>query len=288
MTRLSVHSVLIILTALTAAALCLPEDVLATWQLAFRSQENALRDSLEGFQNSHSPTLERDRAPRDAVAELADRTRMLHECQADNYRLQAELERLRRSQQELSQVMEFLPLLRFAPAMVTGRSGLAGTDDLIINRGLADGIAPGDAVLQGQNLAGQVMEALPHAARVRVVIHPDIVVPARLGQSRSECYVRGGADGGCEVVFIGLVPDAVAGEMVFTSGLLGYFPPNVLVAEILEQPVCSRDQKTWVAPCRPRANLAAVEQVLVVRSTQNTGVPSTWLAPRAPGAGSKK
>jgi len=267
---------------LAAGLLCLlPPALLGTWRLAFLSSASRLARAWETRAAERPPTLEQGRG-RDGAGgpgspqeqRIQDLERQVEELRNLLVRTRSELAGARQRLEQLAEVREYLPALRVLSAEVLVRPGglpLGGDAvrgaAIAVNRGRNDGVDVGDVVLQGQAVVGQVVEADAHAARALLISSPRSVLAARLGRTRTECYVRGAAQGGCEAVFLGRPPEAQAGDMVFTSGLLGYAPPDLLIGQLTGPPVASRDRRTHVAPLQPRADLNALETVLVVRRT---------------------
>ncbi|MBN1258085.1 MAG: rod shape-determining protein MreC, partial [Planctomycetes bacterium] len=192
----------------------------------------------------------------------------------------------RRRLGQLSKAQEFIPELKtlhFVTASVVLHAGqwpgASGGGSFVLDRGSADGVVVGSALLQGQAVLGQVVEVSPHASRGIMLNHPNLIIAGRLGGQRTECYIRGSVAGVCEAVFLGRQPEAKEGDLIFTSGLLGYFPKNLTVGELAETPVEDGDQRTYVARLRPTAELDAVEGVIIV----NSETPAAFPEPRSEG-----
>lgn len=100
-------------------------------------------------------------------------------------RLEVENARLRRDLAELQQLSRAFDTrsYRFLQADVTARTAEPTAATLTINRGSADDIAVGQAVVSGANLLGQVVEAGSRVSQVRLLTAPGsrvqaIVMPA--------------------------------------------------------------------------------------------------------------
>lgn len=276
MNMLRAKSVFLILLCLSLGLLLVPERLISRWRLAFFSEIQTLTSFFRNQIPILPPTIERTRASKDLELQLEDARRRARELEIKNIQLQSEVFQLRKSRADIAELREFFPHLQFFPAQIIGRASLDIGSDIILACGSNHGVRQGDAVLQGQNVAGQVVEVMPEVSRAHLVTSPRIVVPARLSQSRAECYVRGTEDGACEVVFLGQRPSTVDGEIIFTSGLNAFFPPDIIIGELAGPPVASRDQRTYVAPCTPRANLHELEEILVVRRHDTAMIPPSW------------
>ncbi|MFH0911529.1 MAG: rod shape-determining protein MreC [Planctomycetota bacterium] len=282
MFHLSRRSVVAVLLLLSIGLYLLPTELLATWRLAvFSAYVSGLR-TLRPPEKEIPPSLESSREDRDPAARLETRERELRELRDLLAQSRAELADARRRLGQLAEAREYLPTLRFTTAFVIGRPmGLSLGDEeenrsgIILDRGADDGLAPGDAVLQGQAVLGQVTEAHPHAARVLLLNSPRSVVAGHIGKNRTECYVRGTLTGGCEAVFFGRRPDVGRGDLVFTSGFLGVFPPDLIIGALTAPPVEGPEPVTFVAPLEIRAETGALDLALVVRRLENPALQPT-------------
>lgn len=100
----------------------------------------------------------------------------LQELVAENTRLKAELSDLRQLREELATPP--VDNLRPVPAAVVGRPLDTLQSELIISRGLADGIAiHNPVVVHGSTLIGFVTEVQDTSARVQTLFHPATHIP---------------------------------------------------------------------------------------------------------------
>ncbi|MFW5856497.1 MAG: rod shape-determining protein MreC, partial [Planctomycetota bacterium] len=283
MRRLPRPSPALALLGLSLALCLLPGEILSTVRMRLYSEAARLLTGVDALAGEDAvPSLEHTRASDDPARALADARRQAEELRNRLDRCMADLEDARRRLRQLSEAREFVPALKtlaFTPATVIARTGRwpedPGGSSLIFDRGLDANVAAGDALLQGQAVLGQVVQVREHACRALLLNHPSLIIAGREAATRTECYVRGRLDGGVEVVFIGRAPEATPGGLVLTSGLLELFPPGLIVGEIAGPLVESRDQRTHVAPLRPRAELQAVEMALIVHRAD----AAAWASP---------
>ena len=119
----------------------------------------------------------------------------------------------------------------------------------VLDRGSADGVAPGDAVLVGDALLGMVTDARPASAWVRYISTPGSRVAARVSPDdggdppppaaaggREICQVAGGGRGRAMAMFYALGSAAQSGWAVFTSGLEGPIPEGIYLGRLEEAP----------------------------------------------------
>lgn len=270
MIRLSHRNTFILLIIFTAMLSLFPSSWLTTWRLGALSL--LLPASANAESSAEGPFLEANRGKPNTESREKDLERQLDELSIVLRQCQSENASLTRRLKDLAEVREYLPTINVKPAWTLQRLGglpfLANAthgNRILIGLGRENGVAPGHAVLQGQAALGIVTSAGARTAEVQLLTHPDIVIAARLGKERVECYVRGNQLGKPEVVFLGRKPEEGKGAMILTSGLLGIFPPNLLLGELESDPVENRDGSTFIAPLLPRARLDSIEEVLVLK-----------------------
>lgn len=110
------------------------------------------------------------------------------------------------------------------------------TNRLIIDKGLAAGVRSGAPVLDSFGVLGQVTQVYPLSSEVRVITDRDQSVPVmnlRTGLRMiafGEASNRSGS--GLELRFVPAGSDVQEGDMLITSGIDGYYPQGVPVAEV--------------------------------------------------------
>jgi len=149
-----------------------------------------------------------------------------------------ELARLRRARTEsadLRRTLERVKWRRGLPlsANVIRRPSKWESSEVIIDRGLASGIESGCPVLVGEAVLGVVAEASDDTARVLVLGHPKLAVPARIVQNRLQGLVEAA---GRKIMLSYVVRDrdrpVRSGYTVVTSGQGKVFPPGCLIGQI--------------------------------------------------------
>jgi len=107
------------------------------------------------------------------VAEQLDR------LTAENHRLRAELHDYHTLREQLGSPA--LESRRFIPALLSPQPLNVWRSELLLNRGVADGVTPGaPVVVHGSILVGFVSELSNHTATARLLIHPESSLPAEI------------------------------------------------------------------------------------------------------------
>jgi rod shape-determining protein MreC len=151
-------------------------------------------------------------------------------------------------------------------ARVIGRDATGLSRTLVIDRGEADGITKGAAVLVPEGIVGQVFLASRHAARILLITDHNSGVDALVQRSRARGIVEGTIDDGCGLKFVKRTEDVQVGDVVVTSGIDGIFPKGLPVGQVVA--VDKRGQGLFqYAQIGPRVDFSQLEEVLVTRGS---------------------
>ena len=121
---------------------------------------------------------------------------------------------------------------RFAAARVVGDSGGVFVRSVLINAGTSDGIAKGDAVINGSGLVGRVAEAGRQASRVLLVTDLNSRIPVVAEKSRVRAILAGDNSGQPKLAFLPPNAHLQPGDRIVTSGHGGVFPAGLPVGRI--------------------------------------------------------
>src|SRR6185295_14140516 len=154
-------------------------------------------------------------------------------------RLQIETDALRGERQENVRLRQLLQLEERHPyslvaSSVVGRSLDRLGGSLTIDKGLADGVEPGRAILTPQGLVGRVERATQHQARVLTLLHRDCAVSARIDRSRVDGVMQWefGTHPVLNLSYVSSQEDVKVGDLVVTSGLGGMFPAGIRIGTV--------------------------------------------------------
>jgi rod shape-determining protein MreC len=193
---------------------------------------------------------------RNDIDELQRRLTEFSEIQSENLRLRT-----------LIEMRDAIPTYRVLGARVIGVGMAPAARVIRIDRGLADGLRVGDAVIAGSGLVGRVSLVLSGYAEVTLIVDGRSAVDIVTQTHRSRGILSGtGGDDACVIDYLFRSVEVSVGEKVVTSGLGGSFPPGLLVGTIsrVAAPEVGMYQKVEL---RPAVSFASIEEVLVVLST---------------------
>ncbi|WP_395059130.1 rod shape-determining protein MreC [Polaromonas sp.] len=140
------------------------------------------------------------------------------------------------------------------------------TRKIIIDKGLAHGVALGSPVVDESGVLGQITRVHPLVSEVTLVIDRELAIPVlntRTG-ARSVAYGEPSASGGgLELRFMGSNSDVQQGDLLTTSGVDGVYPPGLPVARIdkIERRAESAFARIY---CTPQAQVGAAVHVMVI------------------------
>lgn len=141
---------------------------------------------------------------------------------------------------------------------------------LTINKGTAHDLTVGDAVITEEGyLLGVVTEAGSNWATVRTILDSESSIGALVFRSGGSALAQGNfslmSEGCLRLGYLGAEPDVVAGDLIVTSGLGGYYPSQLVIGYV-EEIRTGDDGLSQYAVVRPEMDLDGLTQVYVVTS----------------------
>lgn len=104
---------------------------------------------------------------------------------------------------------------------------------VVINRGAADNISPGQAVSDHQGIVGQVVRVMENKSEVTLLDDRDMVIPIQVARNGLRGALHGNGRGQpLELRHMAAVSDLQVGDVLMTSGIDGVYPAGFAVATI--------------------------------------------------------
>lgn len=159
---------------------------------------------------------------------------------------------------------------------------------IVLNKGSADGVYRGQALVDAYGVLGQVIDVETHNAVALLITDPNHGLPVELNRTGLQTIALGRGDGlGLSLPYLPGNADVKVGDLIVTSGLGGRFPAGYPVGQIHE--MRHNNGETFMeAIAFPRARINQVRQVLLVWSerdehpaAQPTALPATTPAATA-------
>ncbi len=166
------------------------------------------------------------------------------------------------------------------------------TRKIVLDQGLAQGIAPGSPVIDEQGVLGQVTLVQPFTSEVTLVIDRDLSIPVQNTRTGARSVAFGDASahgGGLELRFTAANADVQEGDLLATSGVDGVYPAGLPVARI-DRIERRADSAFARIHCQPLARVTAARYVLVLTPVGAPAAPPPAATPAPAGKkeGAKK
>jgi len=218
--------------------------------------------------------------PLERIGDLFPVVRTHRQLAADNAKLRAENQHLRRQLVELQhhrsenqQLRSLLQIKQAAPwrtvgARVIGRDASNWWKSIQIDRGSEDGIRPDLPVLSATGLIGKTVEVTARESRVLLLLDATCKVGALLESSREPGIVSGthatlGREPRLQMCFVDRKSQVKVGDAVYTSGLGGIFPRGILIGVVTDADLDSQGLYQNVE-LKPAADFRRLEEVMVI------------------------
>ena len=124
-------------------------------------------------------------------------------------------------------------------------------------------------VTETGHLLGVVTETGTTWSTVRTILDSDTSIGALVFRTGGSAMAQGDfalmSQGRLQLNYLGAEPDVVAGDLIVTSGLGGYYPSQ-LVSGCVEEVRTSENGLAQYAVLRPEAELGGLTQVFIVTS----------------------
>lgn len=136
---------------------------------------------------------------------------------------------------------------------------------VVVNKGSRYGIHPGQAVVDGNGVVGQVLRVTTHHADVVMITDPSHATPVQVNRNGLRTVAVGaGKIDRLELPYLAGSADLQPGDLLVTSGLGGGFPAGYPVARMVSLP--SGKEGTSKLQAVPVALLDRNRELLIVRS----------------------
>lgn len=134
-----------------------------------------------------------------------------------------------------------------------------------IDKGTGDGVYPGQPVIDAGGIIGQVDEAGPFSATVRLISDPSHAIPVQINRNGLRSIAVG--NGNLQSLELTSLPnnaDIREGDLLVTSGLGGRFPPGYPVGRISAVNI-DPGQAFADVTVTPSGALNRIQEVLLIR-----------------------
>lgn len=192
-------------------------------------------------------------------------------------RLQTEILQLRQQLVETDILYALLDFARENPANQYIASSVIGIDPspflqyIIIDKGSDDNVYRGMPVVTEQGLVGNIDAVTATAARVQLITDQGSVVNVKLQKSNTEAQLRGSVTGDTTLEMVSQGVEVMEGELVFTSGLGGSYPPELLIGQVMSIET-SENSLFQTASIQSSVDFSRLQAVLVITNFQSVDI----------------
>jgi rod shape-determining protein MreC len=169
--------------------------------------------------------------------------------------------------QRLQRLLDFRSQLAAPSVSATIIANSASTwfQSCLLNKGSADSVRKGMAVVTPLGVVGQVVSVTPHTAKVLLVTDTNSGVDVLVQRTRARGIVSGSLEGGTVMKYVKRADEVLEGDRLITSGLDGVFPKGLLVGTVskVRKQQMGLFQSVLVIPA---VRAADTEEVLIVSS----------------------
>jgi rod shape-determining protein MreC len=170
------------------------------------------------------------------------------------------------SAQRLATIRNFRSNQNYASivANVVGRDPSNWNASLIIDKGSAEGLVPGESVVSTLGVVGRIFEVGRNTAKVILLSDPSFAVAAVVERSRENGLLTGTLEGLCRLQYLTANADVKVGDEIVTSRLSSAFPEGVLIGKITDVQASSNSH-TVECLVEPAVDLSQLEEVIVIK-----------------------
>ncbi len=194
------------------------------------------------------------------IAEMEDAVRQGKIDSEENARFR-ELNNLRAQRRDLSDL---------EAAYITEHSVTNWESTLTLNKGTSHGVKPGNCVIdETGNLVGIIRDAGLNWSRVTTIVDTDTSVGARVFRTQDLGLAEGNfslmGENRLRMNYLPVASQLMGGDLVLTSGLGGFLPPNLVIGSV-EEIQMDDSGSTRYAVLSPAVNLDELTEVFVIKS----------------------
>jgi rod shape-determining protein MreC len=144
-----------------------------------------------------------------------------------------------------------------------------------LNRGFADGVFVGQALLDAEGIVGQVVEVGPLTAEAVLITDADHAVPVSINRNGLRTIAVGTGDSNrLRLPYLTNSADIRVDDLLVSSGLGGVFPTGYPVGRVIEVRIRPGQSFAEVI-AEPVSKLDRDQEVLLVWTEESTPLPET-------------
>ena len=260
---LAVAVVSVLLTAISLSGITVPENIVNLLATPFRSAGTAGAQWFNDRQDRYRDVLQlqqENEALKRQVAEMEEAVRQAESDSDENRRLR-QLLNLREQRRDLSDL---------ETALITEYSVTNWTSSLTLDKGTAHGVQTGNCVIDATGaMVGVVSRTGTNWSTVLTLLDADTSLGAQVFRTKELGVAKGNfslmEEGRLRMEYLPADCKLLAGDLVVTSGLGGYYPSGLVIGTV-EEVLRDDSGSASYAILLPKADPASLTQVAVIKS----------------------
>tara|TARA_Y200000002_G_scaffold119085_1_gene97549 strand:+ start:4269 stop:5063 length:795 start_codon:yes stop_codon:yes gene_type:complete len=189
---------------------------------------------------------------------------------SENLRLSLENQVLKVHEAENIRYREFLNFKKrgnidFIGADVISKGINANMSSIIINRGSNDGVSKNLPVLSSKGVIGKISAVSNSSSEVQLISDVNFRLSVKIAPDEVEGIMRWIREDICEIAELRKISDIEIGDIVLTSNLSIYFPPNLPIGEVVSIFEKS-DSSNRIVTMKLLSDLSTLNQLFVLFS----------------------
>ena len=195
--------------------------ILRPLQIAAQGTVNWIGGLQENYDTIAGFRAENERLRRRIQSLEVERQKLL-EAQATNARLK--------------QLLDFRGALPgpAVTASIIANSASSWFQSCLLDKGSADGVRKGMAVVTPLGVVGQVVAVTPRTAKVLLLTDPNSGIDVLVQRTRARGIVSGSLENGTVLKYVKRSEDIQEGDRLITSGTDGVFPKGMMVGTVIK------------------------------------------------------
>lgn len=135
---------------------------------------------------------------------------------------------------------------------------------MLVNLGARQNITPGQAVVDGDGVIGQVTRVYPFSSEVTLITDKELSIPIQVERNGLRAIAFGaGVDNALDLPYLPANVDIQEGDRLITSGIDGVYPVGLAVAEVVSIDR-TPDSPFSLITSKPIAGVKSHRQVLLI------------------------
>lgn len=150
------------------------------------------------------------------------------------------------------------------PADVIKRTLGGPRNEMLINRGGADGIGPGMFVLADNGIIGTICDVGARTSRVALFTDAAFAIPVRVGRLELDMLLRGAGNGRAKIKLVPVSRRLGVGDKVFAKQKPGFLDAPMIIGTVERCRPDDDNATLWDITVRPVCDMQGVSSVAVI------------------------